>query len=838
MKKYIGEHTERIRFPLGGIGSGCISLAGTGQLVDWEIFNRPNTDSYNGPSHFAVRAVKCGKVLSARVLNGDTAIGLDGAFGQQKLLMSGFPHFRKWSFTGAFPMCSIDFSDPDFPGLVTLTAFNPLIPLDDEESSLPCAFFTVAVKNTADEPMRFDTSFSVMNPFKSGTNIGFLQDGVSGIRMKSNSDGIGSGELSVASDSDCTRQTYWYRGAWQDGLATFWRQFSEETVLPPREYTEPWSEHDAGTLIAGTDIAPGETKTVRFVLSWHVPYCVRYWEGFRMHLTEEEQKKWNEHPWKNYYAKRFENSVASAVYAVKNFDTLLEKTQLFTDALHSSTLPPEVIDAASSALSVLKTPTVLRLEDGSFYGWEGTTSHEGCCEGTCQHVWNYAYALCFLFPKLERSIRENEFVYCTDENGKTSFRMMIPFEYHEPWDFLPCVDGQMGCLFKSYREWLISGDNEWLKKWYPTLKKIMDYTFSEKNVCGWDRNKDGVLEGRQHHTLDMELFGPSSWLEGMYLCALKAMARMAEALGNKDDSRIYLELFENGKAWSDEHLFNGRYYAQEIDLTDKALLEKYNAPDYFNSETGEIKYQIGQGCEIDQLLGQWHADILGLGDMFDTAKRRTALEFMYRHNFKPDMRSFANPWRVFALNDESGAVICDYPADVYKPKIPIPYCEETMHGFEYAFAGLLIAEGYLNEGLSVVRSVRDRYDGKKRNPFNEVECGNHYARSMASFALLPILSGFSFDMPAEHIGFDPLINRESFSCLFSLGEGWGRLTSFDGGCAVELSGGSLTLRSLSVPESRDAQLFADGELIESIRNGNTFVFSSVTVKKQLSVQYK
>ncbi|MBQ0110405.1 MAG: hypothetical protein KBS41_00550, partial [Oscillospiraceae bacterium] len=717
MKTYTGEYTRKIKFPLGGIGTGCVSLTGAGQLADWEIFNRPNMGSFNGFSNLGIRALEGDKVLSARLLNGDIMEGLDGSCGQNQSLMSGFPHFRNWSFTGAFPMCNLNFSDPDFPGDVVLTAFNPMIPLEDDESSLPCAFFTVAVNNPTDKSLVYETAFSVNNPYHEGTNLAFNKDGVSGLLLKSNAEGVGCGELSVASDGECVCQAYWYRGGWQDNIATFWREFSEEPVFKERTYDSVWERpdrNDTGTLLVKTEVAPGETKTVRLVLSWHVPYCVRYWEG----ATEEERKKWNDLAWKNYYTKRFKNSVESAVYAVKNFETLLEKTQRFTDILHSSTLPSEVIDAASSTLSVLKTPTVLRLEDGSFYGWEGTHEKVGSCEGTCQHVWNYAYALCFLFPKLERSIRENEFIHCTDGDGKTSFRMLIPFEHHAPWDFIPCLDGQMGCLFKSYREWLISGDNEWLKKWYPTLKKIMDFTFSEKNICCWDSNMDGVLEGRQHHTLDMELFGPSSWLEGMYLCALKAMERMAKALGEEADSRRYAEIFEKGKAWTDQNLFNGRYYHQKIDLCDRSIIEKFNAVDYFNYETGEIKYQIGEGSEIDQLLGQWHADILNLGDMFDKNQRRTALEFMYENNFKRDMRSFANPWRVFSLNDESGAVICDYPDGVYKPKIPIPYCEETMHGFEYSFAGLLIAEGYITEGLSVVRSVRDRYDGKKRNPFD------------------------------------------------------------------------------------------------------------------------
>ena len=154
-------------------------------------------------------------------------------------------------------------------------------------------------------------------------------------------------------------------------------------------------------------------------------------------------------------------------------------------------------------------------------------------------------------------------------------------------------------------------------------------------------NKDGVLEGRQHHTLDMELFGPSSWLEGMYLAALKAAAEMAEHLGEPDKADEYLEIFEKGKKWVKENLFNGKYFIQKVDLGNKEYADHFNAPQYWNEERNELKYQIGEGCEIDQVLGQWHANLLGLGEIFDKDQLRSALQSIYKNNFKC-MRDFTN----------------------------------------------------------------------------------------------------------------------------------------------------------------------------------------------------
>ena len=246
-----------------------------------------------------------------------------------------------------------------------------------------------------------------------------------------------------------------------------------------------------------------------------------------------------------------------------------------------------------------------------------------------------------------------------------------------------------------------------------------------------------------------------------------------------------------------------------------------DALSYWNDEAGEVKYQIGEGSEIDQMLAQWHADILGLGDIFDPAQRKTALRSMFQNNFADSSRERYNPFRLYSVNDDRGAVICVYPDGAKKPAIPIPYCQETMHGFEYAFAGLLIAEGMVDEGLAVVRSVRDRYDGAHRNPWNEIECGSNYARSMAAFALLPIFSGFTFDMTKKRIGWHPIRDPDEYRYLFSLDAAWGTVTRSADGLTIEPSGGALPVREIAVdPSLPKKERIAS--FVEQIRNPYRF----------------
>ncbi len=801
--KYDKEHSPEIIFPLGGIGTGSIGLTAEGRLVDFEIFNRPDKGSMNGYTHFAIRAVEDG-AINARVLCGDFLGNRMGVFrqmyfrgygyGPESTTMAGFPHFRDTAFEGAFPFAKLSFADAEFPAKIQMTAFNPLIPNDAEASSLPAAFFTFTVENTSEKPQTYELAFTVANPFAASRNE--AEEAATGKHLTlshatADKSDIAYGDLTVATDApDTVVQCYWYRGEWQDGIVTYWNDFSGAYPLRTRDYAES-GKGDTGTVAASIRLAAGEKKEVRFVLSWYVPNCHCYWASAK----DENGKSIT---WKNYYATRFESSRAVADYALSHFDELYARSARFAELLHGATLPSEVIDAASANLAVLKSPTVLRLEDGSFYGWEGLNEKEGSCEGTCQHVWTYAYALPYLFPDLERTIRDLEFAHGMDASGGMRYRLFIPFERGLSHD-RSCLDGQMGAVFKSYREWKLSGDNRWLASKWEDIKKALSFAWRKENPDAWDRDRDGILEGCQHHTLDMELYGPSSWLEGMYLLALKTAAEMAQFLGDTDAEREYTALYESGKAFLDRALFNGKYFIQRIDLKDKSLLAGYKGCErYWNEEASEIKYQIADGSAIDQMLAQWHADLLGAGEIFDAAQVDTALDSMMKHNFKPTMRDHANPWRLFSINDEAGSVICAYPADVKKPAIPISYCEETMTGFEYAFAGLLLSRGHIEDGLRVVRAVRDRFNGQNRNPWNEFECGSNYARSMASYALIPLLSGFTADLPQGKLGFAPKTEGD-FRAPFSLGGAWGEFIRTAQKTTIRVEEGALTLSALTLP---------------------------------------
>jgi uncharacterized protein (DUF608 family) len=568
-----------------------------------------------------------------------------------------------------------------------------------------------------------------------------------------------------------------------------------------------WRQPEHGTLARRVRVAAGESAEVRFAITWNYPLGEIYW--FDRAQPGDPEYAGVPPAWRNYYATQWADSLTSGAEALRRWDALEMATAAFRDSLFGSSTPPEIVDAVSSTLGVLRSATVLRLEGGQLWGWEGQHIGEGSCEGSCTHVWNYQQALAWLFPKLERTLRETEFAYNQLPDGGLTFRQRLPLG--SGFDVIgPCADGHFGATIKAYREWRNSGDDVWLRRYWPNIRRSIAYAWSKDNPDRWDPEKTGVLWGRQHHTLDMELFGPNSWLTSMYLAALKAASEMARALGEPDFASECETVAEHGAAFVDRELFNGRYYAQKLKLDDRTTLERFDEgrkagvlrdsfmQAYWSEEYGQIKYQIGGGCLTDQLLGQWHADLAGLGDLFSKRNVGVALQSIFEENFRPSLRDHFNPCRVYAYEDEGGLLVCSWPSGADEPAVPVPYAEEIWTGLEYMFASHLIARGFVEHGLTIVRAARARHDGSRRNPWNEIECGSYYARSLSSYALLNAFIGLTFDQRIGEIGFAPARGGDGVY-FWSAGRGWGEIAFKGAGATLTVKGGELTVSRLRLP---------------------------------------
>lgn len=765
---------SEVAFLLGGIGTGNFSIGSRGDFRDWEIFNRPNKGMKLPYTFFAIWVKEEDRKAQAKVLESRLTPPFSKSHGYNTPEVAGLPRFAGSKFRGEYPFAWVTFEDDTLPVEVTLEAFTPLIPLNADDSGIPCAILKYKVKNISDNTC--DVTIAGSLPNMSGFN-GFniwgcvekestsgdrnayrIGENFRGLYFYSTSveeSSLRYGDMSLATVcSDVTVRPEWFRGRFTDGIQDMWDDFSSdgrleyETRLRYETDKKDYGGFKVGSLGICNKLAAGEEKEFTFILTWNFPNRRNSWSQDCCETGCCETDCCG--TVRNYYATLFKNSWETAAYVVLNFERLYSETCKFHDALFQSTLPSYVIDAAASNIGVIRSTTCFRLENGKFFGWEGCFDNAGCCEGNCTHVWNYAQTLAFLFPSLERDMRYTEFNIETEETGKMNFRTLKPFGGE--FEFHPAADGQLGCIIRLYRDWKLCGDNDFLKSVWQNAKKVLDYAFEY-----WDSDGDCVLDNQQHNTYDIEFYGPNSLVNSMFYGALKAGAEMAEAMGDQESSARYKKALEKGSVLMDRMLWNGDYYIQVIGDIDK------------------YKYQYGTGCLSDQLLGQLLCHVAGLGYILPEKHVKKAVKSIFKHNFLTDFTNHNSVQRTYVLNDEKGLVLCSWPKGG-RPKLPFIYSDEVWTGIEYQVAAHLIYEGFIEEGLTIVRAVRERHDGIRRNPWNEVECGNHYARSMASWAVLTALSGFKCDLVEGIIEFDPAVSKENFSCFFSCGRAWGVFT--------------------------------------------------------------
>ncbi|MER6988831.1 GH116 family glycosyl hydrolase [Saccharopolyspora hirsuta] len=527
------------------------------------------------------------------------------------------------------------------------------------------------------------------------------------------------------------------------------------------------AQRSAGVVSSKVVLRPGERRTIRFALAWFFPVPDREGLAFLEHSRALLR----------HYANRFDDAKGVVAHLASAQEHLLDRTSTWVRTWYEdSTLPHWLLERVATNTTALSTSTCYRFADGRFYGWEGAY----CCAGTCTHVWHYAHALARLFPAVERDTRERVDlgIGFHPATGQLSMRGEA--------DRSPAVDGQAGTVLRIYREHQMSADPGWLHRVWPRTRHAVEY------LIGSDAEPDGVLDGPQPNTQDATWFGRNSWLSGLYLAALRAAAAMADEVGDGGFARRCRALADRGAEIIVRDLFNGEYFVHERDP----------------AHPGSVN--TNRGCFADQLLGQSWAAQLGLPRVLPVAETWSALRSIWRHNFVPRPleyreRSPIEGGRIFYDADVPALVMCTWPrggGDEAGDNWSVSYFNEAWHGIEYQVAAHLIAEGMLDEGLAIARSVHDRYAPLRRNPYNEIECSDHYARSMASFGVYTSLLGYEHHGPRGHLGFAPKITPQNFAAAFTTAEGWGlyrqKRTNDERSSTIELRHGRLRLRTLAL----------------------------------------
>jgi uncharacterized protein (DUF608 family) len=796
IKHYNAAFLQEIALPLGGIGTGTVSLGGRGELRDWEIMNVPakgfsTVTTGNNAPFFAIYVKEKDKMAQSKALLGSLYDNEYLHYEGRPVDHHGLPRFEKASFDAAYPFGQVNLEDKSLPIKVKIKGFNPLIPSDADNSGLPIAILTYEVSNTSDNPLEVAVCGSIRNFIgkngqqntsdwkgdviptgtKKNRNTYKFTDNFRGIYFDSEgvdttSASYGTMALTTQESVGVTYRTASKKDSWSNSLLSFWDDFSADGELTEK-YKQVEDDPMASLSVKKT-IAPHSTASFSFFITWNFPN--RY-EWSDKNLTG------------NYYSHQFANAWDVAEKVLPRLSQLESKTLDFVNAISQSTYPNVVKEAALFNLAVLRSQTVFRLPSGHLMGWEGVMDRKGSCEGSCTHVWNYEVATPFLFGELAKTMRDVEFNYATKENGLMNFRADLPLS-NANQKSKAATDGQMGCIMKFYRDWQLSGDNDFLKKNYAQVKKVLAFAWTEK---GWDGNQDGVMEGSQHNTMDVNYYGPNPQMGFWYMGALRAAVEMATTMKDKAFAEKCRTLFTKGSQWMDANLFNGSYYEQKI--TDPKTFEYL---DLKNPSTKVPDFQLGSGCLVDQLVGQYMAHICGLGYLGNKANIQTTSKSVMTNNFMPDFSGHFNNMRSYAMGNEAGLLMASWPKG--RLEVPFPYFPEVMTGFEYAAAVEMIYEGETEDALKCIQAIRDRHNGAKRNPFSEPECGHHYARSMASWATIIALSEFSY----SGVDHSMTITSNPGNYFWSNGYAWGTCTVSKESATIKVLKGSLILNKFSL----------------------------------------
>jgi len=763
LKHYDQNHINKIALPVGGIGTGTISLGGIGDLRDWEIMNKPakgfvGTPTGNRAPFFAIYAKPEGESPVTRALMGPVDLNQYESKEGRGPNNHGLPRFSECSYDAAYPFGQVNLDDKDMPVNVKVKAFNPFIPANPDDSGIPIFILRYEITNKTKKPIEVSISGSMENfigadgsewrldwkgdfiPTGASGNLNEFRDeeGLKGIYMysegvKKNMETWGTMALTTAETAKVSYRTSVSQRGWGNDLLDFWDDFSSDGILTEKDFEG--SHTPRASLAVKENIPPGGTKEFQFFITWHFP----------------NRKAWATDLVGNYYTTQYEDAWDVIRKTYPRIPDLEAKTIKFVNSFIQTDLPEVVKEAALFNMSTLRTQTCFRTADGLFFGWEGTMDIVGSCMGSCTHVWNYEQTTPFIFGDLAKLQRTVEFGYATNEIGLMSFRVNLPIKNAQKLG-RAAADGQMGTIMKMYRDWQLSGDDDLLKKLWPNVKKALEFCWIDG---GWDADKDGVMEGCQHNTMDVEYFGPNPQMEFWYLGALRAASEMALYLNDTEFARTCDGLFQKGSKWTDENLYNGEYYIQEIrPPEDPGSVSSYLSAGMGAKELSNPTFQLGKGCLVDQLVGQYMSHICDLGYLANEENIRTTLKSIMKYNYRATMVDHFNNMRSYALGDEAALLMASFPYG--RPEVPFPYYSEVMTGFEYTAGNGMLFEGMKEDGLTVISNIRNRYDGNKRSPFDEAECGHHYARAMTAYGAVLALTGFHYSGVEKKMKFNSL----------------------------------------------------------------------------------
>lgn len=776
---------DYIGMPVGGIGCGTVYLGGDGRLWLWDVFNKNQTGVIykNVKWHEKIQtnfnflrpfdgANYVEPVKDIRPLDQGFAIRIEM---EGRTIMKRL-HADDWeevSFEATYPMATVRYVDSAVPISITMRAYSPFIPLNEEDSGLPATILSFNIENKASTSVKITLTgwlenksslYSITGEQHYRINEAFNTEGFSCVKESASSYNWADESFVYAPDygnfclASFNPETKINTDAQLELNASL---FDTENL----ERKKIEMRKAVATVGNTFSLSSGEKKDLNYAITWYFP-------NLSFELLKKEGRR--------YYANKFKSSREVASYVYANFNRLSTETRLWCDTWYDqSTLPYWFLERTLLNISTLATTTVHRFQSGRFYAWEGI----GSCPGTCTHVWQYAQAVGRIFPALERDTRERvDLGVAFYDDGHIGFRA----EY----DTNPAIDGQAGRILGIYREHQMTPDNSFLKRNWLKTKRAIEFLLLQ------DTNGDGMTDTPLENTLDAKWPGEISWIVSLSIAAAKAGQQMAEEMDDHAFASKCGVYVSNGSTNMEKFLYNGEYFIHRPDaVIGKTVLGSYNT------------------CHIDQVYGQSWAFQVGLGRILDKTKTLSALKSLWKYNFTTDVGPYLKEHhggRPYALPGEGGMIMNSNPREEVDPygvkdAWQVTYFHECMSGFEHQVASHMMAEGMVEEALILTRAIHDRYHANKRNPFNEIECSDHYARAMASYGTFITACGFTYHGPNGTIGFAPKLNKANFKAAFTVAEGWGTYSQTRKGKQqehrIQLRYGKLKLHQLKLEKT-------------------------------------
>lgn len=790
------EELKYIGMPIGGLTTGQVYLGGDGRLWYWDIFNinRINPTNTGAGDKFYLNPMmqdhRFEQGFAIRVNKKITSFS-------KKLSTGGFSDI---SFRGEYPIGKVTYKDNDIPISVKLEAFSPFIPTNYEKSDFPAVIMQYTIKNDSDKHLDIEifgwlqntaNLFTAKNTKGKHINTIVKSEGI--IQLVNRSDVNNEAQNAPDYGNMCLSLLGADENSWAIPVTIADVDYNLGAVMPSNELE---SRADLGDVLTGAigqklHLQAKEEKTVTFIVSWYFP---------NVHRVKIPRLK-NHETLRYYYSKKFKSSVDVAKKIHQQKEMLFTATKKWNETWYDSSLPYWFLDRTFINTSTLATASCYRFDDltddpdneGRFYAMEGVYLGEG----TCTHVFHYEQAFGRLFPNMARQLREQiDFGLAWNDAGFVGYRAEHSnIGKHDGRGY--AIDGHAGTLLRAYREHTMSKDSKYLEKNWQKIKAGIEYLIAQDSEK--TGSPDGIIEGFQYHTLDRPWYGKISWITGMYNAALQVGIVLGNEIGDVEFAAHCQTIADLGYKNIPKELFNGEYFINELDP------EHLDAPN------------TNWGCHIDQVIGQSWAFQAGLPRILPEDKTKMALSSIFRYNYQSDVGEYLDTAtiknvRFYALPKEAGTIMCTFPkggAGIAPGKIKhdwdkltVGYFSESMTGFTYQVAAHMIAEDMVDNGLTMIKAIHNRYSPLKRNPYNEIEYGNHYIRAMASYGAFISASGFTYHGPKGEIGFDPKINPDEFKSAFVTAEGWGSFTQQQKNdsqyVSIELKHGKLVLHQINI----------------------------------------